>query len=138
MGFLGDSVNKICLQCERTGFDPWVGKIPWRRAYDCFLSLESESEGAQSCLLFVILWTVAYQAPPSMEFSRQEYWSGLPFSSPGYLPYPGIAFSRLAECFKVLLCCTMYHKVLCSLPHLGTTLKGHSSLADTFSDFITS
>ena len=32
---------------------------------------------------FVTLWTVAYQAPPSMGFSRQEYWSGLPFPSPG-------------------------------------------------------
>ena len=36
-------------------------------------------------------WTaVACQAPLSMEFSRQEYWSGLPFPSPGDLPYPGI------------------------------------------------
>ena len=35
-------------------------------------------------------WTVAYQAPLSMEFSRQEYWSGLPFPSPGDLPNPGI------------------------------------------------
>ena len=34
--------------------------------------------------------TVAYQAPPSMEFSRQEYWSGLPFPSAGDLPDPGI------------------------------------------------
>ena len=33
--------------------------------------------------LFVIPWTVAYQAPQSMEFSRQEYWSRLPFPSPG-------------------------------------------------------
>ena len=33
---------------------------------------------------------VAYQAPQSMEFSRQEYWSGLPFPSPGGLPDPGI------------------------------------------------
>ena len=33
---------------------------------------------------------VAQQAPPSMGFSRQEYWSGLPFPSPGDLPYPGI------------------------------------------------
>ena len=33
--------------------------------------------------LFVILWTVAYQAPPSTEFSRQEYWSGLSFPSSG-------------------------------------------------------
>ena len=35
-------------------------------------------------------WTVAYQAPPSMKFSRQEYWSGLPFPSPRHLPDPGI------------------------------------------------
>ena len=35
-------------------------------------------------------WTVAYQAPPSMEFSKQEYWSGLPFPSPGDLPKPGM------------------------------------------------
>ena len=35
-------------------------------------------------------WTVAYQAPPSVGFSRQEYWSGLPFPSPGDLPDPGI------------------------------------------------
>ena len=35
-------------------------------------------------------WTVAYQASPSMGFSRQEYWSGLPFPSPGDLPDPGI------------------------------------------------
>ena len=40
--------------------------------------------------LFVTPWTVAYQAPPSMGFSRQEYWSGLPFPSPGDLPDPGI------------------------------------------------
>ena len=40
--------------------------------------------------LFVIPWTVAYQAPPSMEFSRQEYWGGLPFLSPEDLPNPGI------------------------------------------------
>ena len=40
--------------------------------------------------LFAIPWTVAYQAPPSMGFSRQEYWSGLPFPSPGDLPDPGI------------------------------------------------
>ena len=40
--------------------------------------------------LFVTPWTVAYQAPQSKEFSRQEYWSGLPFPSPGDLPNPGI------------------------------------------------
>ena len=35
-------------------------------------------------------WTIAYQVPLSMGFSRQEYWSGLPFPSPGDLPNPGI------------------------------------------------
>ena len=40
--------------------------------------------------LFVTPWTVAHQAPPSMGFSRQEYWSALPFPSPGNLPDPGI------------------------------------------------
>ena len=40
--------------------------------------------------LFVIPWTVAHQAPLSMGFSRQEYWSGLPYPPPGDLPNPGI------------------------------------------------
>ena len=40
--------------------------------------------------LFVTPWAVAYQAPPSMGFSRQECWSGLPFPFPGDLPDPGI------------------------------------------------
>ena len=40
--------------------------------------------------LFVTLWTVAHQAPLSMRFSKQVYWSGLPFPSPGYLPNLGI------------------------------------------------
>ena len=40
--------------------------------------------------LFATPWTVAYQAPLSMGFSRQGYWSGLPFPSPGDLPNPEI------------------------------------------------
>ena len=39
---------------------------------------------------FVTPWIVAYQVPLSMGFPRQEYWSGLPFPSPGELPDPGI------------------------------------------------
>ena len=45
--------------------------------------------GAQSCP-FVTLWIAARRVPLSMGFSRQEYWSGLPFPSPGDLPDPGI------------------------------------------------
>ena len=40
--------------------------------------------------LFTTPWTVALQAPLSLEFSRQEYWSGLPFLTPGDLPNPGM------------------------------------------------
>ena len=40
--------------------------------------------------LFAAPWTVAYRAPPSVGFSRQECWSGLPFTSPEDLPDPGI------------------------------------------------
>ena len=50
-----------------------------------------------SCIqLLMIPWTVAHQAPPSMEFSRQEYGSRLPFPTPGDLPYPGIEVMSLA------------------------------------------
>ena len=51
---------------------------------------QSESEVAQSYLTVCDPWTVANQAFPSMGFSRQEYWSGLPFPSPGDLLNPGI------------------------------------------------
>ena len=45
---------------------------------------------AKSCLTLATPWIVACQTPMSMGFSRQEYWSGLPFPSPGALPDPGI------------------------------------------------
>ena len=45
---------------------------------------------AKSCPTLATPWTVARQAPLSMGFSRQEYWSGLPLPSPGDLPDPGI------------------------------------------------
>ena len=55
---------------------------------------------AQSCsrvCLFATPWTVAHRALLSMEFSRQEYWSGVPFPSPGDLPDPGIEPTSLAS-----------------------------------------
>ena len=78
-----------------------------------------------SCVrLFATPWTVAYQAPLSMGFSRQEYWSGLPFPSPGDLPDPGIepgspalqADAVTKSC--PILCDTMN----CSLP--GSSVHG--------------
>ena len=56
-----------------------------------------ESESLSRVQLFATLWTVAYQASPSMGFSRQEYWSRLPFPSPGDLPDPGIEPGSPAE-----------------------------------------
>ena len=44
----------------------------------------------QLCPTLTILWAVAHQAPLTIGFQRQEYWSGLPFPSPGDLPNPGI------------------------------------------------
>ena len=56
-----------------------------------------------SVRLFAILQTVAHQAPLSMEFSRQEYWSGLPCPPSGDLPNPGIELS-LPHCRQILYC----------------------------------
>ena len=54
------------------------------------ITFMAESEVAQSCLTLCNSMTVAYQAPQSKEFSRQEYWRGLPFPSPRDLPNAGI------------------------------------------------
>ena len=53
-------------------------------------SMDIEVTSLSRVQLFVTPWTVAHQASPSMEFSRHEYWSGLPFPSPGDLHDPGI------------------------------------------------
>ena len=75
----------------------WAPKLLWTvtvimKLKDACSLEESESEvKLLSCVqLFATPWTVAYQAPQSMEFSRQEYWSGLPFPSPGDLSNPGV------------------------------------------------
>ena len=62
------------------------------------------AQSLQSCPAFLTLWTITCQVPLSMEFSRQEYWSGLPCFSPGDLSYPGIepkslVFPALAQGF---------------------------------------
>ena len=57
----------------------------------------------KSCLTLVILWTAAYQAPLSMGFPSQEYWSGLPFPSPGDLPHP-VVEPHFLHCRRILYC----------------------------------
>ena len=59
---------------------------------------ESESEVAQSCWTLVTPWTAAYQAPPSMGFSRQKYWSGVPLPSPKGRHAAAAAAKSLQSC----------------------------------------
>ena len=68
--------------------------------FHCFTSQKKERKKVKSLSrvgLFATPWTVAYQVPLSMGFSRQEYWSGLPFPSPGDLPDPEIEPESLAS-----------------------------------------
>ena len=112
-------------ELQETGFNPGVGKIPWRQAWQPTpVFLPGESHGQRSLVApiqrvrrdcsdlarkhnffllrvcsvasvvsnsnSVIPCTVAHRSPLSVGFSQQEYWSGLPFPSPGDLPDPGI------------------------------------------------
>ena len=61
---------------------------PWHSIHNADWKVKVKS--LSRIRLFVTPWTIACQASPSMRFSRQEHWSGLPLPSPGYLPDPGI------------------------------------------------
>ena len=111
----GKGRNACVLSCVQLFATPWTiahqAEPPWGKGRNaCVLScvqlfatpltIAHQAEppwgkGRNACVLscvqlFVIPWTIAHQAPPSMEFSRQEYWSGLPFPPLGDLPNPGI------------------------------------------------
>ena len=99
--------------------------------------------------LFATPWTVAYKAPLSMEFSRQEYWSGLPFLSPGDFPNPGIKPRSPAlqagtlpsePPGKPLLACEMsaivqYFEHSLALPFFGTGMKTDLFLSCSHAEF---
>ena len=70
----------------------------------------------ESLKLILCLLTVASQAPLSMGFSRQEFWSGLPFPSPGDLPDPGIEPWSLALQVNSLLLSPWGSQVVCGYP----------------------
>ena len=65
---------------------------------------ESDVKSHSHVQLFATSWTVTYQAPPSMGFSRQEYWNGLPLPSPGDLPDSRIELGSPALQAASLLC----------------------------------
>ena len=87
-------LNLLCL-----GSSNWITKPGWQhiwlqqgllRFLSLLLRLEVKCWLLGRVKFFVTSWNIARQAPQSMKFSRQEYWSGLPFLSPGDLPDPGI------------------------------------------------
>ena len=73
-----------CFPVSFTYFSQCPPDLPESRACHCLFRCQVMSDS------FVTPWTVAHQAPLSMGFSRQEYWSGMPFSPPGDLLDPGI------------------------------------------------
>ena len=71
----------------------------------CFhagIATQKENEALSNVWPFATPWTIAYQPPPSLGFSRQGYWSGGPFPSPGDLPKPGIECPGLLHCRQTL------------------------------------
>ena len=124
-------VDGSCLKNPKIteSFPPSLfrGKVRMRRGY---------AESHSRVWLFVIPWTVARQAPPSMGFSRQEYWSGLPFPSPGDLPNPGIKPGSPA-CRRILfhLSQTSWCQIFFFFSHLSlswwTYLHGSKWWGDT-------
>ena len=76
----GDKSGELDVTAKDRRFQQW-GRL---------CHIRSEVKSLSHVQLFMTTWTVAHQAPQSMEFSRQEYWSRLPFPSPGDRPNPGI------------------------------------------------
>ena len=74
---------------------PHWSRIHQANRFYCSKCLYVHTQSFSHVWLFSTLWTVAHQALLSMRFSRQEYWSGLSFPSPGDLPNPGIELNSL-------------------------------------------
>ena len=70
------------MPCEKHHTGIWIHLPLWK--------VSQSVKSLSRVQLFVTPWTATHQAPQSMGFSRQEYWSGSPFPSPGDLPNPGI------------------------------------------------
>ena len=68
----------------------WLLATPWTAAFSNAWKWKVKVKSLCHVWLLATTWTGAYQAPPSMGFSRQEYWSGVPLPSPGNLLSPGI------------------------------------------------
>ena len=80
--------HSLAHSCEPQSFLQWGRQMP--PFLPSFKRRKVKVKSLSRVRLFATPWTVAYQAPRSMGFSRQEYWSRLPFPSPGDLSDPGI------------------------------------------------
>ena len=113
----GSSVHGILrARASKGTVDPWLVRrlLPPGQAVGQSSDRGSKHDSTGVCIhvqslscvrLFATPWTVTHQAPLSMGFSRQEYWSGLPFPSPGDLFHPGI---KCKTCLLCLLCWQVY------------------------------
>ena len=117
--FVGDwqlfTQHLQCIECYERGFK--------RQERMCtgYMQICMCTQSLSRVGLFVTLWTVvAHQAPVSMEFSRQEYWSRLPFPTPGNFPDPGIETASLH----------LFHQQASSLPlcHLGSPICKYNAI----------
>ena len=84
------SLNMISSRSTYVAANGNISLFLWLSNIPIYMPLKGPSPGKSlsHVWLFVTPWTVAHQAPPSMEFSRQEYWSGLPLPSPGESSQP--------------------------------------------------
>ena len=90
MGWQGHQVGSQDMAKVDRSAGVWMGRLATSSQQQNLPLLVLKVKSLSRVRLFATSWTVAHQAPPSMGFSRQEYWSGLPLPSPGDLPDPGI------------------------------------------------
>ena len=128
---------------RREWFRWWSGKVFLRREHLHWKWIYQFRVCALSCFTHVCLfetpWTVAHQAPPSMGFSRQEYWSGVPCPPPGDLPHPGMepvslmspalagGFFTTSATWDVLLLHVQFSSVQFSRSVVSYSLQPHES-----------
>ena len=84
-----DAVKVLCPICQQI-WKTHQWPQDWKRSVFIPIPKKVKVKSLSRVQLFATPWTIAYQAPLSMGFSRQEYWSGLSFPSPGDLLNPGM------------------------------------------------
>ena len=105
---------------------------------NCILYMKVKVKSLSRARLLATPWTGAYEAPPSMGFSRQEYWSGLPLPSPGDLPDPGIKPGSPALEADTLTSEPPGKPLICVREWTLTSLKTRASKVKSETQFFTS